>query len=182
MARAGLAGIDGASTEPTDLILPSRTGRCRSANHMLKKFHDDLELSGCKRRQHDLRRTFISLCRADGGRGDILRFITHGPNKGDVFNWYTTLPWEALCAEVSKLRINLSGSDVLAGRASSEIATSSETVHPRGDGETVTRTVTFAVTVPGASRGSVVQIHKTPQDFSRGVLRGGRDLNPRPPA
>ena len=108
--------------------------------------------------------------------------LRHGPNKGDVFDSYTTLPWEALCAEVSKLRINLSGSDVLAGRASSEIATSSETVHPRGDGETVTRTVTFAVTVPGASRGSVVQIHKTPQDFSRGDLRGGRDLNPWPPA
>ena len=175
--------LTGRAPEATDLIVPSRAGRCRSANHMLKKFHQDLERIGLrKRRQHDLRRTFISLCRADGGRGDILRFITHGPNKGDVFDSYTTLPWEALCAEVAKLRINLSGSDVLSGRASSEIATTSKPVDPRGDGETVTRTVTFAVTVPSASRGSVVQLHETPQDFSRGVLRGGRDLNPRPPA
>ena len=94
-----------------------------------------------------------------------------------MFDSYTTLPWEALCAEVAKLRINLSGSDVLSGRASSEIATSSDPVDPRGDGGTVTRTVTFAVTVPSASRRSVVQLHETPQDFSRGVLRGGRDLN-----
>jgi hypothetical protein len=77
----------------------------------------------------------------------------------------------------AKLRINLSGSDVLSGRASSEIATTSDPFAPRGDGETVTRTVTFAVTIPSASRGSVVQLHKTPQDFSQGVLRGGRDLN-----
>ena len=169
--------LTGRAPEATDLIVPSRTGRCRSANHMLKKFHQDLERIGLrKRRQHDLRRTFISLCRADGGRGDILRFITHGPNKGDVFDSYTTLPWEALCAEVAKLRINLSGSDVLSGRASSEIATTSKPVDPRGDGETVTRTVTFAVTIPSASRGSVIQLHETPQDFSQGVLRGGRDL------
>ena len=173
----------GRAPEAADLIVPSRTGRCRSANHMLKKFHQDLERIGLrKRRQHDLRRTFISLCRADGGRGDILRFITHGPNKGDVFDSYTTLPWEALCTEVAKLRINLSGSDVVAGRASSEIATSNDPVHPRGDAATVTRTVTSAVTVPSASRGSVVQIHETPRNFSRGVWRGGRDLNPRPPA
>jgi len=29
------------------------------------------------RRQHDLRRTFISLCLGDGGRSDILRWVTH---------------------------------------------------------------------------------------------------------
>jgi hypothetical protein len=32
-----------------------------------------------KRRQHDARRTFISIARADGARPDILRWATHGP-------------------------------------------------------------------------------------------------------
>jgi hypothetical protein len=53
---------------------------------------------------HDLRRTFISLALADGGRKDILRWITHGP-KGDVFDDYTTLPWTSLCEEVAKLKV-----------------------------------------------------------------------------
>jgi hypothetical protein len=30
--------------------------------------------------------------------------VTHDP-KGDVFNEYTSLPWEALCREVAKLRV-----------------------------------------------------------------------------
>jgi len=33
-----------------------------------------------------------------------LRWITHGP-EGDIVSLYTTLPWDALCAEVAKLRI-----------------------------------------------------------------------------
>jgi len=53
-----------------------------------------------KRRLHDLRRS------CDGGRKDILRWITHGPS-GDIMDSYTTLPWDALCAEVTKLRIEV---------------------------------------------------------------------------
>jgi integrase len=67
--------------EPDDLIIPSRLGRNRNVNHMLRRFHQDLARLGLrKRRQHDLRRTFISLCLADGARKDVLRWITHGPN------------------------------------------------------------------------------------------------------
>jgi hypothetical protein len=50
-----------------------------------------------------LRRTFISLTLADGGRKDILRWITHGPT-GDVFDSYQTLPWATYCEELGKLR------------------------------------------------------------------------------
>ncbi len=42
------------------------------------------------RRGHDLRRTMISLARTNGARKDIL---------------YTTFSWDALCAEVAKLKV-----------------------------------------------------------------------------
>jgi hypothetical protein len=53
------------------------------------------------RRQHDARRTFISLTIADGARKDTLRWVTHGP-EGDVVELYTTLPWHTLCEEVAR--------------------------------------------------------------------------------
>lgn len=50
-----------------DLLIPSRIGRNRNVNHMLRRFHQDLARLGLrKRRQHDARRTFISLALADG--------------------------------------------------------------------------------------------------------------------
>jgi hypothetical protein len=58
------------------------------------------------RRAHDLRRTFITLCRADGARADLLEMVTHAP-RGNIINIYTSMPWENLCAEVAKLRIAL---------------------------------------------------------------------------
>jgi integrase len=111
--REGWERMAGRSPEPHDLIVPSRRGVHRNVNHMLKRFHQDLERLGLRRRrQHDLRRTFISLCRADGARMEILRWVTHGPS-ADIMDDYTSLPWESLCAEVAKLRIRLAepGSD-----------------------------------------------------------------------
>ena len=90
-----------------DLVIPSREGRNRNGNHGLKRFHQDLERLGLrKRRLHDLRRSFISLALADGARKDILRWVTHGPS-GDIMDLYTTLPWTAYCEEVAKLRVGL---------------------------------------------------------------------------
>ena len=66
------------------------------------------------RRGHDLRRTFITLAQVDGARRDFLETITHGP-RGDIMNVYTTLPWPALCEEVSKLKISLREGAVLDG-------------------------------------------------------------------
>ena len=179
----GWSELMGREPEVDDLIIPSRRGSCRSVNHMLRKFHEDLKRIGLReRRQHDLRRTFISLCRSDGGQGDILRFITHGPGKSNVFDMYTELTWEAMCREVAKLKINLSGYDVLFGRAP-EVKSESGALCVRSDrAEVDTRTVTVAVTVGAGMSQNGGQIGETPSDFSEGVLRGGRDLNPRPPA
>ena len=48
----------------------------------------------------------ISLTREDGARKDILELCTHNPRKtGSSIDVYTTFPWEALCGEVAKLRI-----------------------------------------------------------------------------
>jgi hypothetical protein len=57
--------------------------------------------------------TFISLARANGGRPDILRWVTHG-RTGDITDVYTTLPWPALCDEVSKLEIAVRGGKLIA--------------------------------------------------------------------
>jgi integrase len=112
----GFERFVGRKPKPEDLIVPAlpnledkKTGsvHSRNANHMLRRFHEDLERIGLRaRRQHDARRTFISIARADGARADILRWATHG-STGSIVDDYTTLPWAALCEEVAKLQISL---------------------------------------------------------------------------
>ena len=137
---------------------------------MLKKFHADLERLGLReRRQHDLRRTFISLCLGDGASKDILRWITHAP-EGDVVDDYTTLVWQPLCREVAKLQISLPKREILV------VAKSAISFDP------LSERVTGRVTGLGAQTQNPPQVPEFPQDFAAGFLRGGRDLNPRPPA
>ncbi len=96
-----------------DLIIPSREGANRSVNHSLKRFHEDLDRIGFRhRRQHDLRRSFISLARTDGARLDVLKWITHGPDT-TIMDAYTTLPWPLLCEAISCLKIRLMDSPVV---------------------------------------------------------------------
>ena len=166
----GWEAMMGRKPTPDDLIVPSREGVCRSANHSLKKFHQDLKKLGFrKRRQQDLRRTFISLAIADGARKDILRWITHGPS-GDIMDMYTTLPWDALCREMSKLKIGLLKGEVI------ELPKAAESGGRDGGFGTVLGTVPDS---PGD--------RKEKSQESQGLLashceRGGRDSNPRPPA
>lgn len=78
----------------------------RSRHHGRNKLIEDLTRLGLRpRRSHDLRRTFITLCRVDGARGDILENVTHA-QRGDIIDIYTSLPWAALCEEVAKLKIS----------------------------------------------------------------------------
>jgi hypothetical protein len=78
----------------------------RSKTYVFKRLRDDLALLGLRhRRGHDLRRTMISLARTDGARKDILELCTHAPRKGGAIDLYTTFPWEALCEEVAKLKV-----------------------------------------------------------------------------
>lgn len=66
----------------------------------------DLDRLGLRRRrEHDTRRTLISLAQADGARKEVLEYITHGPSEADAFDEYTTWPWETQCEEILKLRI-----------------------------------------------------------------------------
>ena len=102
---AGWVQMMGAVPGPDDLIIPSRLGEMRSRHQARNKLLKDLARLGLRhRRGHDLRRTFITLCRADGARKDLLEMITHNP-KRDIMDVYTTMPWPALCEEVAKLRV-----------------------------------------------------------------------------
>lgn len=98
--------------EPTadDLIVPTEENRVRHPRNTLKDFHKDLTRVGFRiRRGHDLRRTFVTLTRADGGRADVLRPLTH-PGEKDIIGLYTSWPWAVVCEELAKLRISLPGS------------------------------------------------------------------------
>lgn len=96
---SGWVTMMGRKPTADDLIVPSREGRNRNVNHMLRRFKQDCERIGLRaRRQHDTRRTFISLAR-EGGASDLLKWCTHGA-PGEIIDQYTTPSWEKLCAEV----------------------------------------------------------------------------------
>ena len=154
----GWAELMGHEPGPEDLIVPSRRGRNRSVNHMLKKFHQDLERIGLRqRRQHDSRRTFITLARADGARKDILRLVTHGP-EGDILDIYSEMPWQPLCEAVMALRI---GPEATSDRPALLASKAAELLDAR---------------LPSGCHQQI------PEGVPAVLVRGGRDLNPRPPA
>ena len=112
---SGWAETYGRAPTGDDLIVPTRNFTVRDANESQRQLIADLELLGMRtragekqhRRGHDLRRTFISLARADGAHDGPLRWVTHGPSASSMADLYSTFPWSALCAEVAKLRIEL---------------------------------------------------------------------------
>jgi integrase len=129
----GWAGLFGRPPGPEDLIIPNRDGANRNGQRAVRRFHEDLARLGLRqRRKHDCRRTFISLARADGARGEILKWVTHGPPR-NIMDEYTTLPWEALCAEVAKLRLNLRSGLVVQLRQVMGGACDSPCDSPEGD-------------------------------------------------
>jgi hypothetical protein len=98
--RGSAPGPDDRSSRPctaasAPATTPSTTSTATSTASVLRR-----------RRQHDLRRTMISLARADGASKDILETVTHGA-RGDIMDSYTTLPWANVCAEVAKLRVQI---------------------------------------------------------------------------
>ena len=109
----GWTAMMGRAPTPEDLIVPLpqsariALGKMRSKNDSYKRLFKDLEALGLRhRRGHDLRRTMISFARTDGARKDLLELCTHTPRrKGSAIDDYTEFPWDALCAEVAKLRI-----------------------------------------------------------------------------
>lgn len=111
---AGWFNTYGRQPTSDDLVVPTLTMKPRAAKEAQDALVGDLNLLELRvragkrmnRRGHDLRRTFISLALADGAHRDRLEWATHGP-RGDIMSLYTTLPWAALCEEVSKLKITL---------------------------------------------------------------------------
>ena len=97
---------------PDDLIVPSRFGKNRSANHMLKRFHEDCarltsatQPEGLRvRRQHDSRRTFVSLALANGADRESVKWIAHG-RPTDVLGMYTESDWRRLCDAMLCVRV-----------------------------------------------------------------------------
>ena len=105
----GFASHFGRAPTPGELVVPSRRGNVRAAPTSQRMFLWDCRKLGLARgRGHDLRRTFVSLARADGADPHILEWVTHGP-RGSIVDLYTTYPWEALCREVCKLRLERHG-------------------------------------------------------------------------
>lgn len=97
----------------SDFIVPEvlgpRAGQHRLQGSSLRRLHADLETLGMRpRRQHDARRTLITIGRSDGCSADVLRACTHGSSR-DVFDDYTTWPWEVRCREVAKIGIRRRG-------------------------------------------------------------------------
>jgi hypothetical protein len=116
---SGWARWFGRAPLPDDLICPSRERRNgelwpRHVSRGNAAFHEDLDALGMRRRrQHDARRTFRSLCLSDGARRDLLQWATHG-RPGDVGGLYETPEWRAVCEEVAKLKITLATGKIIA--------------------------------------------------------------------
>jgi integrase len=92
-------------TVPEDRGPRRPLGVMRDRNYIGRRLAADLALLGFRHRQgHDLRRTFITLGREGGADKDLLSRATHRPG-GDIMEVYTSVPWERLCAEVAKLRV-----------------------------------------------------------------------------
>ena len=133
--RAGWAEMMGRPPAADDPIVPTKKGTHRNCSTGWKQLNGepgrvgrvkrngergkrgkpnpgDLARLGLRpRRQHDARRTFITLARADGARKDLLRLVTHGP-EGDIIDIYSEMPWAPLCKEIAKLQLGPSCQEV----------------------------------------------------------------------
>jgi integrase len=114
----GWAQMMGRPPSAEDLVVPCSKptnrgprkplGAMRDKNYIWKRITADLVRLGARhRRAHDLRRTGISLARADGADELLLKRGTHAPPR-NVMGLYTSVEWETLCREVAKLRLDRS--------------------------------------------------------------------------
>ena len=128
----GWAWMMGRPPQLDDLIIPSRKGEHRNVNHGLRKLHADLDRLGLRvRRQHDLRRSFISLARDAGARKDVLQTITHNA-QGNVMDMYTTFSWKVMCEAVATLQLDI-GDQRTAGYVDSPVWAEWHAIHPDQD-------------------------------------------------
>ncbi len=111
----GWEDMYGEKPKPQHLIIPTRNLTRRGAAESQRQLLHDLEKIGLRvragqtrnRRGHDLRRTLITLSRADGAIDSLLRLVTHGASGNDMLDIYSTPVWADVCREISKLKIEL---------------------------------------------------------------------------
>jgi integrase len=106
--REGFPLFFGRAPTRDDFIVPKQRGKgCQSEKRVWHNLQKDLGALGLRRRRsHDMRRTLVTLARADGARDDLLKWVTHGPTES-MMDLYTTPPWATLCAQIACLNIEL---------------------------------------------------------------------------
>lgn len=103
---------------PDDLIVPSRAGAevARAGSKARERLLADLRTLGLRdtgRARHALRATLVTLGTEDGALRDVLDLLVWA-KPSEVRAGYQRFGWPALCAEVSRLRLELRpGADVV---------------------------------------------------------------------
>lgn len=116
---SGFSMFFGRQPSASDFIVPEvdetyhdRKGQHRLSGSSWRRLQRDLSTLELRaRRQHDARRTLITIGRSDGCDRDVLRACTHGES-GSVFDGYTTWPWDVKCREIAKLNLHRRGAQV----------------------------------------------------------------------
>ena len=101
----------GRAPGPSDLVVPHTKptnrgprvefGGIRSDHDTYKRLRIDCDaIKIRRRRQHDLRRSGITLYREDGADKHILHRCTHGAG-GEIMERYSSFAWPVLCAQIS---------------------------------------------------------------------------------
>ncbi len=198
--REGWAKLMGRPPRPDDLIVPSRRGKHRNANHMCRRLHEDLERLGLrKRNQHDFRRTFISIAQECGANVPLLKWITHGNPRSTIMDDYSAISWEARCAEMLKVDVRACAAKeapvengILAAASIPSTAIPVVDLPPSALLPTVSSTPTIPEPKQALANASSSKVNGAHPpgilpglqglESSRVSWRSGRDLNPRPPA
>lgn len=112
----GFPMLFGHRPRPEDFIVPSRRGpRIARTKTAYKRLKEDLVRLGLRtegRARHSLRATFLTLAEMDGANMGILSRVTHRtPATGGALGGYLRPGWEAVCAEMAKLGLDLPGAE-----------------------------------------------------------------------
>lgn len=103
---------------PDDLVCPAPHGGHLRHTLSRARFAGYLVALGMRdRRQHDLRRTFLSLASDCGCRPDLIEHMSHGRSSRSVADSYRSPAWPTYCAEIAKIQIGAPSAEVRQMRA-----------------------------------------------------------------
>ncbi len=112
--------IYGRAPRDDDFVVPARTMYCVAVGDAGKSMKTDLAALGMRvmagslraRGGHDLRSWYETRLIEDGASSVLVRRTTHAPPK-DVAGGYERFSWEAICREISKLKVEILDGKVL---------------------------------------------------------------------